>query len=224
MSRSFMLSDDVLGYVQRLGVREHPELQRCRQDTNAMGTRARMQISPEQGAFMQLMVRLMGAKTIVEVGTFTGYSALAMALVLKEIHDDKGQLYACDLSDKYLRQAQDYWQEAKVDHLISPRQGPAEETLPALQDDGLSGQVDLIFIDADKETYQTYYEHGLTLLRPGGLMMLDNMLWSGQVADETITDPETVALRTLAHHIHQDPRVHHTLASIGDGVSLVVKA
>lgn len=223
MSSSFMLSDDILNYVQKWGVDEHPVLTECRKKTDDMGGVAVMQISPEQGAFMQQMVRMIRAKTIVEIGSFTGYSALAMALAQDDMGIDGAQVYACDMSERFMGIAKGFWTQAGMDHIITPKLGHGYDTLTELVEGGLKHQVDLMFIDADKEAYHTYYEVGLDLLRSGGVMLIDNMLWSGKVADDTAIDDETSALRDLAKHIHGDDRVTQTLASIGDGVSIVVK-
>jgi caffeoyl-CoA O-methyltransferase len=223
MSRSEFVSEAVEAYVQKVGARAHPALARCRLDTAEMGRLSNMQISPEQGAFMQVMARAVGARRAVEVGVFTGYSSLATALVMKAMHGADCELVACDISDEYLGKARGYWAQAEVDEVISTRVGPAAESLDALIAEGRAGQFDLAFIDADKTGYDAYYERCLTLLRKGGLMLIDNMLWSGRVADPAENDPDTTALRALAAKIHADERVEMTLAAIGDGLSLVVK-
>lgn len=221
MSRSFHVSDAVLTYVQRHGTRETPTLVLCREETQAMA-RGGMQVSPEQGAFMQAMTLLTRARRAVEVGVFTGYSSLAVATTMKELHGPAAKLIACDISEEFTRKARSYWRDADVDDIIELRLGPAVETLERLATDG-AGTFDLAFIDADKTSYGAYYELCLRLLRRGGLMLIDNMLWGGDVADPTETDPETVALRELAAVIHADQRVTMTLATIGDGLSVVVK-
>lgn len=223
MSKSEFLSDAVRDYVQKVGAREHPVLALCREETRAMGGASSMQISPEQGAFMQVMARLANARRAVEVGVFTGYSSLAVALVMKAMHGDGARLVACDISEEYVSRARGYWAAAGVDDVIETRIGPAVGSLDALIEEGGAGTFDLAFIDADKTGYPAYYERCLTLLRPGGLILIDNMLWSGKVADPDQDDADTVALRGLASVIHGDPRVEMTLAAIGDGVSLCVK-
>ncbi len=223
MSRSEFVSEAVEAYVQRVGAREHPAQARCRRDTAEMGRLSNMQISPEQGAFMQVLTHAIRAKRAVEVGVFTGYSSLAVALAMKAMHGGDCELVGCDISEEYVGKARDYWAEAGVDDVISVRIAPATDSLDALIAEGRSGQFDLAFIDADKTGYDAYYERCLTLLRPGGLMLIDNMLWSGRVADPAETDPDTVALRALAGKIHGDGRVEMTLAAVGDGVSMVVK-
>ena len=222
MSRSMGLSPEVLGYLQKWGVNEHPVLARCRAET-ASDPRAGMQISPEQGALMQVLATAIRARRALEVGVFTGYSSTATALALKAMHGADAELVACDLSGSLIDGAAAYWREAGVAEIVTPRVGPGADTLRALLDEGLHGHFDLMFIDADKTGYDAYYELGLELLRPGGLMLIDNMLWSGAVADPTNTSADTVALRALAAKIHADSRVESTLASIGDGLSVIVR-
>lgn len=222
MSRSAFVPDQVRDYVQTWGVRDHPVLQRCQRETQA-GEHPSMQISPEQGAFMQAMVRAIGARRALEVGVFTGYSAMAVALAMQALHGDDAHIVGCDISADYVGKARTYWREAGVDGLIETRIGPAADSLRALIDEGRLGSFDLMFIDADKPGYDTYYELGLKLLRSNGLMLIDNMLWGGDVADPANNDESTVALRALAAKIHADDRVDMALATIGDGVSVVVK-
>jgi caffeoyl-CoA O-methyltransferase len=222
MSTSIGLSPQVSDYVQAWGVRDHPVLRRCREETARLRN-AGMQISPEQGAVMQVLIRATGARRILEVGVFTGYSSTAMALALQALHGADAELVACDISEEFVARARTAWREAGVEQLISVRIAPAEQSLRALIAEGRSGAFDMMFIDADKTGYDAYYELGLTLLRPGGLMLIDNVLWSGAVADPTNTSPDTRALRDLAHKIHGDERVDMTLATIGDGLSMVVK-
>ena len=223
MSRSEFVSEAVERYVQEIGAREHPAQARCRAETAGMGRLANMQISPEQGAFMQVMAHAVRARRAVEVGVFTGYSSLAVALAMKAMHGSDCELVGCDISEDYVRTARGYWAEAGVDDVIAVRIGPAADSLDALIAEGRSGQFDLAFIDADKTGYDAYYERCLALLRPGGLLLIDNMLWSGRVADPAETDADTVALRALARKIHGDQRVDMTLAAIGDGVSMAVR-
>ncbi len=179
MSRSMGLSPEVLGYLQKWGVNEHPVLARCRAET-ASDPRAGMQISPEQGALMQVLATAIRARRALEVGVFTGYSSTATALALKAMHGADAELVACDLSGSLIDRAAAYWREAGVAEIVTPRVGPGADTLRALLDEGLHGHFDLMFIDADKTGYDAYYELGLELLRPGGLMLIDNMLWSGR--------------------------------------------
>jgi len=222
MSASMGLSPAVKAYVQHWGVREHPALARCRADT-AGDARARMQISPEQGALMQVLARAIGARRALEVGVFTGYSSTAVALALKAMHGSGAELVACDISQAFVDRARTYWRDAGVDDVITRLVGPAAQSLEGLIEERGAGSFDLMFIDADKTGYDTYYELGLTLLRPAGLMLIDNMLWSGAVADPSDASADTLALRALAARIHADDRVDMTLATVGDGLSVVVK-
>ncbi len=222
MSASMGLSDAVKTYVQRFGVREHPALTRCRDDT-AADARSRMQISPEQGALMQTLVAAIRARRALEVGVFTGYSSTAVALAMQALHGAQAELVACDISEDFVARARGYWREAGVQDIVMPLIGPAAASLEGLIAEGREGAFDLMFIDADKTGYDAYYELGLRLLRPGGLMLIDNMLWSGAVADAADTSADTVALRALAAKIHADDRVDMTLATVGDGLSVVVK-
>jgi caffeoyl-CoA O-methyltransferase len=221
MSRSFFLPEPVQAYVQAWGVRSNPVLERCRRETQA-GERSSMQISPEQGAFMQTLVHALGVRRALEVGVFTGYSGLAVALAMQMLGGSP-RLVGCDISETYVERARGYWREAGVDELIETRIGPAADSLRALLDEGHGGSFDLMFIDADKTGYDAYYELGLQLLRPRGVMLIDNMLWSGAVADAADHESDTEALRALAQKIHADQRVEMTLATVGDGLSVVVK-
>ena len=222
MSRSIGLTDPVRDYIQRWSARENGTLVRCREETAAMPN-ARMQISAEQGAFMQVMAYAIHARRALEVGVFTGYSSTAVALAMQAMHGEDALLVACDTSEDYTAKARGYWKEAGVDHIVQLRLGPALDTLKHLLAEGDGESFDLMFIDADKTGYDGYYECGLKLLRSGGMMLIDNMLWNGDVADEANTSPDTEALRALARKIHDDRRVDMTLASIGDGLSVVVK-
>lgn len=215
---SIGLSDALSDYIREVGFREHPVLAALRKVT-ASHPAARMQISPEQGAFMQLLVRLSGATRCLEVGTFTGYSALAVALALPE----HGELVACDISDEFTRIGRPFWVEAGVHDRIDLRLAPALETLDALIDQGRAGQFDFAFIDADKGNYANYAERCLTLLRPGGLLTVDNVLWSGAVADPEDTEESTRAIRALNEKLATDERVDLSMVPIGDGLTLARK-
>jgi caffeoyl-CoA O-methyltransferase len=204
-------------YVERNGSREHSALRRCREETAKLPM-ANMQIAPEQGAFLALLAKLVGARQTLEIGTFTGYSALSVALALPE----GGRLIALDVSKDYTDLARRYWSEAGMDGRIELRLGPGEESLDRMIADG-EGPFDMAFIDADKENYDSYYERALRLIRPGGVIALDNMLWSGAVADPSVDDRETNALRALNAKIHADERVDMALATIADGVMLARK-
>jgi caffeoyl-CoA O-methyltransferase len=210
-------SDALFDYIVRVGAREHPVLRRCREET-ARHPHAGMQIGPDQGGVMALLAQLTGAKRYLEIGTFTGYSALAVALAVPP----DGQLVCCDVSKEYTDLARGYWQEAGVAAKIDLRLGPALETLDRMIADG-EKPFDFAFIDADKPRYDAYYERVLKLMRTGGLIALDNMLWSGEVADFSNNDETTVVLRTLNQKIHDDPRVDMAMLALGDGVMLARK-
>ncbi|MGH6992008.1 MAG: O-methyltransferase [Caulobacteraceae bacterium] len=221
-SAAIGIPEKIRHYVERWGVRPNEVLARCRVET-AADPRHGMQIDPEQGAVMQVLAHAIGARRALEVGVFTGYSSTAVALALKAMHGEKAQLVACDLSEEYVSRARAYWRAAGVEDVVEVRLGPGETSLHSLIEEGNGGQFDFMFIDADKPSYDSYYEAGLVLLRAGGLMLIDNMLWSGQVADPTDVSESTSALRALAAKIHADERVEMTLAPIGDGLSIVVK-
>jgi caffeoyl-CoA O-methyltransferase len=218
MSRRTLDVDDVLyRSVLQTSIREHPAQAALRAET-AAHPHAGMQISPEQGQFMALLVRLIGARRAVEIGVFTGYSALSVALALP----DEGRLLACDLSHAYTRIGQPYWQQAGVAHKIELRLAPAIETLDAQLAAGAAGLFDFAFIDADKSGYDAYYERCLELLRPGGLIAIDNTLWGGSVA-RPAKDADTLALQRLNEKLHGDERIDLSLLPIGDGLTLARK-
>jgi caffeoyl-CoA O-methyltransferase len=210
-------TDALETYVGRVGAREHPALLHCREETAALPN-AGMQIAPEQGAFLGLLAKMIGARQTLEIGTFTGYSALSVALALPE----GGRVIALDVSKEYTDRARRYWNEAGVENRIDLRLGPGIESLDRMIE-SREGPFDLAFIDADKANYDSYYEGALQLLRPGGVVALDNMLWSGAVADPAVNDPDTSALRALNAKIHADERVDMALATIADGVMLTRK-
>ncbi|TNE46548.1 MAG: SAM-dependent methyltransferase [Deltaproteobacteria bacterium] len=216
--RTVNMTDALYSYYQAVGFREPTILQRLREETAAM-PEAGMQISAEQGQFMGLLVELMGMKRIVEIGTFTGYSSLRMALSL----DDDGHITACDVNDEWTQMARRYWEEAGVADRITLRLGPALESLDAMLADGAAETMDFVFIDADKENASHYYERALQLLRPGGLVGIDNTLWGGAVADPNNQKSSTEALRAINQHIHTDERVTMCLVPIGDGLTLARK-
>ena len=217
-SRNGFIETHIYDYILANSLRDRDELKRLRQETRAMPMGG-MQISPDQGQFMGLLVELIGAKRIVEVGTFTGYSSIAMALALPA----DGRLIACDVSDEFTRIARRYWQEIGVADKIELRLGPAVETLDGILAAGEAGCFDMAFIDADKENYDAYYERCLQLLRPGGLILIDNVLWGGRPADTDEQSESTVAIRALNAKIHADERVTASLLSIGDGLTLARK-
>lgn len=219
MSRSTLnMTDTLLDYIADVGLRDHPVLAKCRNETATMEM-AMMQISPEQGAFMQMLVRIMGAKRCLEIGVFTGYSSLAVALALPE----DGHITSLDVSEEWTSKGRAYWEEAGVANKIDLRIAPAANSLSDLIEDGKAGTYDFAFIDADKTGYDTYYELTLTLLRPGGLIAIDNVLWSGSVADPSNMTDDTVALRALNKKIQADSRVDMGLLPVGDGVMLALK-
>jgi caffeoyl-CoA O-methyltransferase len=217
-NRSISLTDSLYGYLLDVSLREPDLLRRLREQT-AADPHARMQISPEQGQFMGLLARLMGARHCLEIGVFTGYSSLALALALP----DDARIVACDIDERWTAVARRYWAEAGVAHKIDLRLAPAIDTLQQLLAAGEAGRYDFAFIDADKESYVHYYERVLELLRPGGLVVVDNTLWSGRVADPENSEPDTVALRHFNEHLHHDRRIDLSLVPIGDGLTLARK-
>jgi caffeoyl-CoA O-methyltransferase len=182
-----------------------------------------MQVSAEQAAFMQFLARLMGVRRYLEIGVFTGYSTLSVGLALKQMQGLGAYILACDASAEWTAQAAGYWTAAGVEDIIDLQVRPALETLDARIASGEAGSYDLAFIDADKTSYGAYFERTLALLRPGGVMLFDNMLWSGAVADPEAVDPETSALRAVAQTARDDPRVEPVLVAIGDGVLMCLK-
>lgn len=219
MSRRTIAMDDRLyDYLLAVSLREPDELARLRQET-ASHRAAGMQISPEQGQFMQLLVRLTGARRAIEVGVFTGYSSLAVALAMPE----DGHILACDVSEEYAAIAERYWREAGVAGRIELVLAPALDTLDARLAAGEAGQYDFAFIDADKGNYLAYYERVHQLLRPGGLITIDNTLWDGAVADPADDKPDTVALRAFNARLKDDARIDLSLVPIGDGLTLARK-
>ena len=217
MGRFVKATDALMEYLSRVGAREHPAQRRCREETQTLPM-AMMQIAPEQGAFLALLAQLTGATRCLEIGSFTGYSALSVALALPP----NGHLVALDINKDFTDRAREYWREAGVDKKIDLRLGPALESLDKMIA-AREGSFDFAFIYADKGNYDSYYERTLRLLRTGGLIAFDNMLWSGAVADPKIGDADTVALRNLNEKIHGDTRVDMALATIGDGVMLARK-
>lgn len=222
MSRSIGLDPTLIDYIRTANPQESAALKRCRTETDARKD-AVMQISPEQGAFMKMIARMVNAKTALEVGVFTGYSALATAETLKELHGGKARLLACDVSHDFIGIAEDYWKEGGVADIIQPVIGDARTSLTGLVNDGYAEQVDMMFVDADKTGYPDYYTAGLSLLRPGGVMLFDNVLWGGSVADPAKADADTAALREIASRINADSRVHNAFTAIGDGLLIAIK-
>ena len=217
-SRTLNLDDNVYQYVLDHTVREHPVQAQLREATAGM-KHGGMQIGPDQGQFMQLLVRMLDAKRTIEVGVFTGYSSLAVALALPP----DGKVIACDVSEEWTSMAKRYWEKAGVAGKIDLRLAPAVQTLDALVASGGAGQYDFAFIDADKSAYRDYYERCLVLLRRGGLIAIDNTLWSGAVIDPKDTSKDTAAIRALNDFIAGDKRVASSLLCLGDGVTLALK-
>ena len=215
--RTLDLNDALYDYMLANGLREHPAQTALRAETRAH-PHGGMQISPEQGQFMALLIRMLGARRAIEVGVFTGYSALTVALALP----DDGRLLACDISDEYTRVGRKHWEAAGVAHKIDLRLAPAAQTLDARLAAGEAGQYDFAFIDADKTGYDVYYERCLQLLRTGGLIAIDNVLWGGSVATAK-DDPDTAALRALNRKLHGDARIDLSMLPIGDGLTLARK-
>lgn len=217
-NRSIELSEPLYRYLLSVSLREPPLLAELRAETARMPL-ARMQISPEQGQFMHWLLATIGARRTLEVGVFTGYSTLITALALPA----DGCVVACDISAEYTAIARRYWERAGVADRIQLHLRPALETLRAQLDTGAAGSFDFAFIDADKENYRDYYEAALQLLRPGGTLMFDNVLWSGRVIDPAATDSSTVALRAFNAALHQDQRVALSMLPVGDGLTLARK-
>jgi len=212
------MNDALYEYLLSVSLRETEVLRRLRAET-ATDTMARMQSAPEQGQFMALLVQLIGARRCLEVGVYTGYSALWVAQALPP----DGRIVACDTSEEWTSIARRYWAEAGVAGRIDLRLAPALATLQGLIDAGQAGSFDFAFIDADKENYANYYEAVLQLLRPGGLMAIDNTLWSGDVADPDKQDADTRAIRELNRQVHADERVAMSLLPVADGLTLALK-
>ncbi len=217
-SRTIVLNDALYEYLLSVSLREPDVLCRLREETAKM-PQHNMQTSPEQGQFIALLVELTGARKCLEVGTFTGYSTLSVALALPE----DGQIVACDISEEFTSRAKPYWQKAGVAGKIDLRLGPALETLDALIADGESGAFDFAFIDADKVNYQGYFQRALDLIRRGGLILVDNVLWSGAVVDPARDDEDTEAIRAFNQARAGDPRISLSLVPIGDGLTLARK-
>jgi predicted O-methyltransferase YrrM len=213
--RSIRITDALADYIQTVSLREPDVLRRLREETATMED-AGMQISPDQGQFMALLARLIGARRTLEVGTFTGYSALAMALALPA----DGRVVACDVSREWTAVGERYWREAGVAAKIDLRIAPALQTLDALIAAG--ERFDFAFIDADKENYDGYYERALKLVRRGGIIAIDNVLWGGSVINPAKRDADTEAIRALNRKLATDERIDLSLVPVGDGLTLAV--
>jgi predicted O-methyltransferase YrrM len=217
-SRTLRIDDELYAYLCANSLREPPVMRRLREVTASLDE-AEMQISPEQGQLMALLARLIGARRYLELGVFTGYSSLAVALALPE----DGRVIACDINPQWTRIAQRYWHEAGVAHKIELRLARAADSMRALEAEGWGGQIDMVFIDADKRGYLGYYEQALQLLRRGGLLLADNTLWGGNVANAADQSEDTQAIRRFNAALHADERVDVSLIPIGDGLTLARK-
>jgi O-methyltransferase len=214
-SRTIALDDRLYSYLLDVTVPENDAQKGLRETTQTM-TNGGMQISPEQGRFMAFLVGALGVRRALEIGTFTGYSALCVAQALPA----DGKLVCCDVSAEWTAVGQKVWREAGVADRIELHVGPAIDTLAALRSQGLEGGFDFAFIDADKPNYDAYYEHCLALARPGGIIAVDNVLWSGAVADPADDSPSAVTLKALNKKMFSDPRVDAVMLPIGDGLTL----
>ena len=216
--RTIVMTDPLYDYMLGASLRDLPVLKRLREETARL-PRGTMQISPEQGQFMQLLTKLMGAKRCIEVGVFTGYSSLCVALALPA----DGHILACDVSEEFTAVARRYWKEAGVEPKVELVLAPALATLDARLKAGEASSYDLAFIDADKSNYAGYYERILKLLRPGGLVLVDNVLWSGAVIDKKDKSEDTAAIRAFNEALQKDERVDVSMLPVGDGLTLARK-
>lgn len=217
-ARMLRFSDALADYLRTTGLREPEILRELRAETAKLPG-AGMQISPEQGALMANLVRILRARRTIEVGTFTGYSALVVALALP----DEGEVVACDVSEEWTAIARRYWEKAGVSNRIELNLRPATETLDKLVEGGAADTFDFAFIDADKSNYDAYYERCLVLVRAGGVIAIDNVLWGGSVIDEARQDEDTRAIRALNARLLEDDRVDISMLPVGDGLTLAVK-
>lgn len=217
-SKTLDVNEKLYQYILNISLKEHPVLAELREIT-AQHSAAVMQIAPEQGQFMAWLVQLMGAKKTLDIGVFTGYSALVIALVLPK----DGKVIACDRDPRVTDIAQTYWQKAEVADKIDLQLAPALETLDALIANGEAGTFDFSFIDADKRNYIHYFEKSLTLLRTGGVIAIDNVLWSGRVADPDDDDKRTESIRAFNQSLYEDPRIALSVLAIADGLTLARK-
>jgi caffeoyl-CoA O-methyltransferase len=218
LKRTTNVDDALYEYLLSVSLHETDVMRRLREETSHLPM-GMMQIAADQGSFMALLIHLLGAKKTLEVGVFTGYSSLVVASALPE----DGKVIACDVSEEWTSIGRRYWAEAGVAHKIELNLAPGVVTLDRLIAEGQAGTFDFAFIDADKNNYDHYYERALVLLRPGGLIAIDNTLWHGRVIDETAQDEDTVAIRALNIKVHADERVTSSLVPIGDGVMLARK-
>ncbi|MGO9567475.1 MAG: class I SAM-dependent methyltransferase [Desulfomonilaceae bacterium] len=217
-NRTISMSDQLYDYLLLSSLRE-PEILRRLRDETAPYPHSMMQTAPEQGQFMSLLLQIIGAANTIELSVYTGYSSLWTALALPP----QGRIIACDINEEWTSMARRYWQEAGVDEKVDLRLAPAIETLDTLLEAGKHGSFDFVFIDADKENYDAYYERSLELLRPGGLIAVDNVLWSGRVADPLSSDDATLAIRAFNLKLRDDDRIKLSLVPIADGLTLALK-
>jgi len=218
-NKTIQLSDSLYTYLLENSVYEHAVLQKIRLENSQDHLTSIMQIAPEQGQFMALLVKLLGVKRVLEIGTSTGYSSLAMALALPK----DGQLVTCDINVEATKKAQQYWDEAGVNHKITLHLAPALESVTFFIKEGLAESFDFAFIDADKTNYNAYFEACMKLVRAGGLIIIDNVLWSGAVADQNDMQADTIAIRELNTKLYADPRIEISMLPIADGLTLVRK-
>jgi predicted O-methyltransferase YrrM len=218
MGRAIQMTDTLYNYLLEHSLRDHPVLRELREETAKL-PQAVMQVGADQGQFLALLARLVGARRCLEIGVFTGYSSLAVAMALPE----DGSILALDVSDEWTSIARRYWKKAGVDHKIDLRLGKAMNTLDTLIALREAGRFDMAFIDADKGSYLGYYERAIELVRRGGLIVVDNTLWSGRVADPANKEADTLALRAFNDALHHDERVDLALLPVGDGVTLALK-
>ena len=217
-NRTLSIDDRIYGYLCDVSINEPELLRQLREETSQIEY-AVMQISPEQGQFMSLLIKLMGAKRAIEIGTFTGYSSICIATAMPA----DGKLICCDISPQWTDIAEKYWAKAGIEDKIELYSQPAVQTLQMLLDEGVDKSFDFVFIDADKQNYILYYEMALRLLRKGGMIAIDNTLWSGAVADPDNVEPGTRAIRRFNEMVKQDDRVSKSLLTIGDGLTLILK-
>ncbi len=219
MSRqSLQVNNQIYNYLLSVSLREPDVLKELRQETNKLPS-ANMQIAPEQGQFFAFLIKILQVKSAIEIGVFTGYSSLSIALALPE----DGELIACDIDAETTKIAQRYWEKAGVQHKIKLRIAPAIETLDLLINNGHTDSYDFAFIDAHKPEYIDYYERTLRLIKPGGVIVIDNVLWSGLPANLEIQDEDTVAIRNFNQHLHNDERIFISMLPVGDGLTLAVR-
>jgi len=217
--KMIVLNPNLYNYIVSHSVTEHPILKKLREETWTTLTNAYMEISPDEGALLQMLIRLMNAKKCLEVGTFTGYSSLAVAMALP----DDGKIICCDISEEYTNIAKKYWKEANVDHKVELRIAPALDTLDKLIDGGHQNSFDYAFIDADKQNLEHYFEKCLKLVRQGGLIAVDNVLWEGKVANDAVNDAVTLIIKKFNDKLAQDKRVYLSMLPVSDGLTLAYK-